>query len=269
MNELVKKHRRKLNTEQLEVLNLLYKFRFGSNDLIAQYFGKKDRSFVYKRLTILLERGLIGKRFDSSYRLQGKPAAYYLTPDGARELQSARDVEVNIKAIYKDASVSEQFVRYSLELFAIYNQLRAQYGDELKFFTKTNMNREEYDYFPRPLPDAYIRLKPSDKHFFLDVFYDDQPHFVAKRRVRQYVKYDEEGDWSVTETDLPIVLAVCESDGIAKRVQKYIAKALDDAWSDDELVFACTTKAGLMSGESAAWRQADEPDEKLALQDIS
>jgi hypothetical protein len=267
MDDLGIKHRRKLNEQQLEVLRLLYKFRFGTNDLFAQYFGKKDRSFVYKRLSILLERGLIGKRFDSSYRLQGKPAAYYLTPDGARMLQEARNVQVNIKAIYKDKTVSEQFVAHSLEVFAIRNQLNAQY-DNLSFFTRTDMNREEYDYFPRPLPSAYVRLKSSDKHFFLDIFHDNEPHFVAKQRMKQYVKYDEDGDWTVTETDLPIVLAVCESSNVAKRVQKYAAKALEDSWDDDEVVFAVTTKAELLSGELAVWQHAEEPDVKLALQNI-
>lgn len=266
MDDLGIKHRRKLNEQQLEVLRLLYKFRFGTNDLFAQYFGKKDRSFVYKRLSILLERGLIGKRFDSSYRLQGKPAVYYLTPDGARMLQEARDVQVNIKAIYKDKTVSEQFIAQSLEVFAMRNRLNAQY-DGLSFFTRTDTNREEYDYFPRPLPAAYVRFKGSDKHFFLDIFHDNEPHFVAKQRMKQYVKYDEDGDWAVTETDLPVVLAVCESSNIAKRVQKYMAKALDDSW-DDEMTFASTTKAELLSDALAIWQRTDNPGERLTLQDI-
>jgi hypothetical protein len=253
MDKSVSKRRKKLNTEQLEVLELLYKFRFGSNDLFAQYFGKKDRSFVYKRLLILLEQGLVGKRFDSSYRLQGKPAAYYLTPEGARRLQTARGIEVNIKVIYKDKSVSEQFVRYSLDLFTIYSQLRAQYGDSLKFFTKANLNREEYDYFPHPLPDAYIRLE--DKQFFLDVFHDDQPFFVVARRIKQYVDYDEEGDWAVTETDLPVVLLVSESSGFAKKLQKCVLKIADGS----EVSFAIVTKS----------KQLNEDLRKtLTLQDI-
>lgn len=266
MDDLGIKHRRKLNEQQLEVLRLLYKFRFGTNDLFAQYFGKKDRSFVYKRLSILYECGLIGKRFDSSYRLQGKPAAYYLTPDGARMLQEARNVQVNIKAIYKDKTVSEQFVTHSLEVFAIRNQLNAQY-DNLSFFTRTDMNREEYDYFPRPLPAAYVRLKSSDQHFFLDIFHDNEPHFVAKQRMKQYVKYDEDGDWAVTETDLPAVLALCESSNVANRVQKCMTKALDDSW-DDELAFVFTTKSELLGNGLAIWRRADNPGERLTLLDI-
>jgi hypothetical protein len=272
MDKPVSKHRKKLNEQQLEVLELLYRFRFGSNDLFAQYFGKKDRSFVYKRLAILLEQGLVGKRFDSSYRLQGKPAAYYLTPDGARRLQKARDdLRVNVKAVYKDKDVSEQFVRYRLELFAIYNQLKAQYGDALAFFTSSDLNNEDFEYFPRPLPDAFVLLKTKgeEKQFFLDVYHADQPNFVAVRRVKQYISYDEDADWSVTETDLPTVLAVCETPSVAKRVQKYMNKSLDEAWSDSEVVYVLTTKAELMGGKRAVWRRADEPDEKLSLLNIS
>lgn len=266
MGDLGTKHRRKLNDEQLGVLKLLYKFRFGTNELFAEYFGKKDRSFVFKRLKILHEQGLVGKRFDGSYRLQGKSAAYYLTPDGARRLQEACDIQVNIKGIYKDKNVSEHFVERSLNLFAIRNQLHKQYGDDLKFFTKANMNHEEYDYFPQPLPDAYIRL--DNKQFFLDVYYADQPNVVAVSRMKQYVKYEESDEWSATDTDLPVVLAICESAGLAKRVQRYMKKSIRESW-DSEVVYALTTKPELMSGEQAVWHRADEPDEKLSLQTIS
>lgn len=266
MHEVVKP-RRRLNKEQLDVLELLYTFRFGSNNLFAEYFGKRDRSFVYKRLSILLERGLIGKRFESSYRLQGKPVAYYLTADGARELTTARGIDVNIKTLYKDKTVSEQFVRNALELFAVHNQLKAHYGDELKFFTKTNMNHEDYEYFPQPLPDAYIRLKVQDTQFFLDMFYDDQPYFVAKRRMKYYLKYEEDDNWAVTDTSMPAVLAVCESPHLVKRVQKYMTKALDHAWNS-KVIFAFTTKTELISNDTTIWRKADKPNEQLTLQDI-
>lgn len=266
MSDTETKRRRKLNSEQIEVLRLLYKFRFGTNDLFAQYFGKKDRSFVYKRLKILHEQGLVGKRFDSSYRLLGRPAAYYLNPEGARTLQEALGLEVNIKAIYKDKSVSEQFVSRSLGLFAIHNRLKSEYGDSLKFFTRSDLNREDYDYFLQPLPDAYVRL--DDKQFFLDIFYDTEPSFVAKRRIRQYIKYDEDGDWVATETELPKVIAVCESKGLAKRVQKYMAKALDDAWPDSEVSFVFTTKPELMATSQRVWQRTDDSGDMLSLQDI-
>lgn len=240
MDKTILSHRKKLNGGQLDVLYLLYKFRFGSNDLIAQYFGKKDRSFVYKRLSILLERGLIGKRFDTSYRLQGKPAAYYLTPDGARELMAARGTDVNIKSIYKDRSVFEQFVRYSLEIFAIHNKLKEQYGGDLKFFTKANLNYEEYDYFPKPLPDAYFRIVTDDtaesKQYFLEVSESTKPFFVSVRKMRRYIAYDESGEWDGTGTSLPTIILACDNETLKKRIDKQLTK-LNNQINSDEIKY--------------------------------
>lgn len=269
---LEQKHRKKLNAEQLEVLELLYKFRFGSNDLIAQYFGKKDRSFVFKRLSILLEQGLIGKRFDSSYRIQGKPAAYYLTPAGARALQERRKPDedaINTKAIYKDKTVKEGFVRHCLDIFAIYNRLRAQHGDRFKFFTKASLNYERFDYFPQPLPDAYIRLRlgGEDKQFFLDIYYDSQPFFAAARKIKSYVDYAENGEWEETGTALPVMLAICESPSLQKRLQKRIASNTNDSWGD-ELIFALTNKAEFSGDQTAAWHLAVDPGAAVTLQAI-
>ncbi len=272
MNKTEAKHRRKLNDEQLEVLELLYKFRFGSNDLIAQYFGKKDRSFVFKRLKILLEQELIGKRFDSSYRIQGKPAAYYLLPGGARKLQEHRDSEddqVNIKGIYKDKFVSETFIQHSLNIFASYNQLKAHYGNSIDFFTKSDL--ATYDHYPKPLPDAFLSLEAegSTKHFFVEVQENSQPFFTAVRKVKKYIDYKESGDWAITETDFPTILFICESASLQKRLQKQIAKMLDKTLTDD-LVFATATIEELrrLKDDAAVWRLASDPDEPLDLRSI-
>ena len=141
------KYRRPLNSDQVDTLELLYKFRFGSIDLIREYFSKSSRGLIFSRLKVLEEQGFIAKRFDSSYRIQGKPAAYYLLPAGARKLQDARSSEdeaINIKSIYKDKSVSETFIQHSLNIFTAYNQLKAHHGDSLDFFTKSDLAGYEH-----------------------------------------------------------------------------------------------------------------------------
>ena len=260
MGKPVSKHRQTVNQGQLEVLKLLYDFRYITNDLLAVYFGKKDRSFVHKRMSILLERGLVGKRFDKSYRLRGKPGVYYLTPEGARLLQAEteEDIGLNIKSIYKDKELSEQFIRYSLEIFTVYNRLRTQIGDKLHFYTRTFLKHEDFEYFPQPLPNAYIVLKgyEDEKQFFLEILHDDQPWFVAVRKILQYVKYEEGGDWAEAGTNFPTILMVCESERLAKRVIKRIPKALADSWDEDNLEFAVTTKVQLLGEEMAIWKTA-------------
>jgi hypothetical protein len=270
MSKLIAKHRRKLNAEQLEVLELLHKFRFGTNDLFAQYFGKKDRSFVFKRLAILLEQGLIGKRFESNYRLQGKPAAYYLTPNGARQLQEVRETQINIKSIYKDKTVSEDFVAHCLQVLSIFNQLRCTYCDAINFYTKVDLNVEAYDYFPKPLPDAFLSLKEQGQaqRYFLDIFDVSTPLFVLKKRIKQYLDYYESGAWDDTGSEFPVILLVCQSDKQEKQLQKVISKVLDD---EDEPVVATTTYVRLkeLAKEVAIWCNALDPDEPNDLRSIS
>ena len=268
------KYRRPLSDDQLEILELLYKFRFGSSSLVAEYFGKNHRAFAFNRLRILQEQGFIGKRFESTYRMQAKPAAYYLLPTGARKLQERRKSkdEINIKGIYKDKAVSETFIQHSLDIFSIYNQLKAQYGSKLDFFAKSDL--VGYKHFPKPLPpDAFLilNMEGDEKHFFLDIFEDNQPFFKAVRKIRQYVEYRESGKWAATtDVDFPSILFVCDSTAIQVQIRKQIVKILSKSLIDD-LVFATTTKAELktLAENDAIWQLATKPDTKRLLPSIS
>jgi len=264
MDKLISKHRKKLNTEQIEVLGLLYKFRFGSNDLIARHFGKKDRSFVFKRLKILQEQGLIGKRFDSSYRIQGKPVAYYLLPAGARALQEHRtDTVVNIKAIYKDKTVSEEFIEYCLSIFGIYTQLKTRYGDSLCFFTKNQLTK--YDYFSDFTPSVYIRLNTNgpEKDYFLEYLQSSKPFLTSMRRIKQYIDYSDGGEWEAgTNSEFPEVLLVCDKLALQNRLLKKSATVR--AGADDDLKIYVTVK-----DDKAIWFDLAEPDSELSASPIS
>ena len=240
------RHRRKLNSEQVEVLELLYKFRFGSNNLFAEYFGKQDRSFVFKRLKILLEQGYIGKRFDSSYRIQGKPAAYYLLPAGARKLGEYRDeedaAEINIKGIYTDATVSEQFAMHCMTVFDLYNRLTAQYEDELEFLSKSDQTGLEN--LPKQKPDAHLMLETENgtQYYFMDIL-DDDTHLLieASKKIKRYIDYKRSGNWAlVTKSLFPKIIFICNSKEASGKVQKRCEAALHRAWVLDLKVKAAT-----------------------------
>ena len=86
-NSNIKSKDRKLNHGQLEVLLKLYRYRFGTRQLIASSLSKSNSTSIYSRLQILQVNGYIANRFDKSYKLSGKPAAYYLLPKGLRALK--------------------------------------------------------------------------------------------------------------------------------------------------------------------------------------
>ncbi len=275
------KYRKKLNQEQLQVLELLYKFRFASSEQIARNSNKKSNKYVQKRLKILEDQALIAKRYDKSYKLKGKPAAYYLLPKGARALADLdnrdEDEPINIKAIYKEKNVSENFIAHCLNILSAYLQLISQYGPKLQFYTKSDLKYEQYDYFPQPLPGAYLRLKidSGEKQFFLDIFEDTQPYFVLVRRVKKYFSYTGSGDWATTDSELPTILLVSPNTSVQKRLRKKLARELRESWEDD-ILFATTTLQELLESSEVkgkVWRPIDEdgddPEEPIHPKGLS
>ena len=132
-------YRKPLNTKQLKVLYALYKFRFANEEQLAKYQGDVSRRYMHERVRVLVEQEYIGRRFDDSYRLAGKPAIYYLLPRGIDVLKlHPKDFNTQIlRYIRRDINASERFARHSINIFAIYCQFKDRYGDNFKFFTKS------------------------------------------------------------------------------------------------------------------------------------
>jgi hypothetical protein len=146
-------------------------------------------------------------------------------------------------------------------VMAVYLELQSLYPHKLNYFTKTQLNYEKYDYFPSPLPDAYVRLqtKGDEKQFFLDIFEDTQPFFVLIRRIKKHLEYAESGDWAATDTGPPTILMVCETKSTHKRLRKRIAKELRE--SHENSTFATTTLQALLArseNKGKVWLRIDE-----------
>jgi hypothetical protein len=279
------RYRRALNDSQLDILRLLYKFRFSSSELVTRYQGKGSIKLVQKKLKVLEDQGYIGKRYDKSYRLQGKAAAYYLTPKAARLLRQLKQqlkdsgskdkpsMEIRdrgIKQLYKNKTVSEDFITHCLNILTVYLKLRDLYGDRCKFFTRVELAM--FSYFPTWLPDAYFSLIPSPnskvtpKRFFLDIWDGTRPFFISVRKARNYLTYSEEGDWLTDQADFPAVLMVCDTKKNETKLRRQIVKALDD--SGEEVVFATTTLATFNAANTPKdkiWVLADDQDTIIAL----
>lgn len=249
MDESETKHRRKLNDEQLEVLELLYKFRFGSRDLIASYFGKSNGAFVHKRLQILADLGYVGKKYDGSKRIKGLPAAYYLLPAGARVLQANRDEDdgdtVNIRGIYSDGGRSDEFIAHCMKIFALYNWLDDHYGDDLNFLTKSDIAGA--DGFPSPLPDAFFTVESAGEahSFFVEIFDDERRFFLPDKKAKLYAEYRANGQWQKLGTQFPAVLFVCSTAGLLERAKRKALPKLQ-AVSGASMVTAAEAPAAII-----------------------
>jgi len=281
MSKAEVKFRRPLNSEQLVVLRLLYWYRFGTCKYITQYLGKKDIKVVQKKLKILEDQSMIGKRYEKAYKLQGKPAEYYLTPKGARLLMKRADLktravekvtEQGIKNLYKNATVSPDYVTHCLKILELSLHLRELYGDKLQCFTRMQMI--PFDYLPYWRPDIFISLKTNaskgaaPKRFFLDIWDGTRPFFVSVRKARSYLTYSEDGDWPTDEAELPIMLMLCNSSRSEAKLRRQIRKALDESY--EEVVYATAITETFIRSEKGdkVWRLTDDDDEEYSLKGL-
>ncbi len=261
------KYRKKLNEEQVAVLQLLWRFRFASSEQIARYQQKPNSKAVQKRLKILEDQNLIAKCYDKSYKLKGKPAAYYLTPQGARMLELLQpresDEPINIKRLYKDKDASEGFIEHCKNVLSIYLALKELHPNgKLYFLTKSRLSYEKYDFMPNPLQDACICIKTSkeDRYFFLDIFEASQPFFVLIRGIKKYLEYAGSGEWARYDDDgaLPTVLLVVQNKSVHKRLRKRLAYELRESY--EELTFATTRLEHILNSDykGKVWLPIDE-----------
>jgi hypothetical protein len=255
-----------LNKKQLELLLLLYKFRFVTVEMSTKVLHLKSENSVRDRLQKLVREEYIGRRYDSSYRIKSRHAEYFLLTKGIATLKQQSNCNNTVlHSMYKDKTASDTFVQQRLAIMETYCHIQSP---QVKFLTQSQL--AGFNGFPKPLPDGFVSIKTNklgkaeldatkqtSKYFFLEVVREAEPFFVAlHRRAKRYIAYSESGDWQIAHknTPFPTILIVCETPALQKRLGKRIAKLTEASWSE-ELTFYTTTLAALGDGgvEGKVW----------------
>lgn len=273
-------YRRPLNGQQLKTLHLLYWYRFCTSKQLARLLDKSSHKAIQNKLQILEEQGLIGKRYDKSYKLAGRAAEYFITPKGARELEKLKPGTINqwaTKSLYKNKTVSDDFLRHCIAVTETSQRLREIYGDSSKLRRLSKSYMAQYSHYPTWTPDLHLEIPGSDeipaKHYFLDVWDDTKPFFVSVRKTRNYVNFKDSGgkdgsEWQENE-QYPVILAICQHEQTQKKLNRQMKRILDEQW-DDELIFATATEPRLMEATKETdriWSKilADDSPEVVSL----
>lgn len=239
------------------MLKLAYRFRFITSKQIAKYFKQKSLRTAQIQLNILNDRGYLGRRHDGTYKIQGRAAEYYLMPKATPILrkQLAEPGERELKQSYTRTISSLRFISYSLAVFDIYLELSHLFGDGLHFFTKPQLNTERFEYFPHPLPDAFMTIHGNhESHYFVEYFDDEVSIGIHGRKIASYMKYKESGEWDDTGFDFPTVIIICQSPAMLKRAEKRVRYL--DRQEFSEISFRLVDLATLKAMDSAnnkAW----------------
>jgi hypothetical protein len=111
--------------------------------------------------------------------------------------------------------------------------LHAHFGDRLRVFTKTELI--DYDYFLRPAPDLYRRLKTNSvtTRYLVDIVDPSQPLFVALNRIKKYLNYAESGEWEeATGNTLPEVFIICDPPVQQIKLTKLVTRLINNLDTD-------------------------------------
>lgn len=233
MTTKLPKYRRPLNTHQLAILNTLYKFRFTTASLLADNQQAKHTRVISNRLKILVDQGYVGMNYDGSYKIQGKPATYYLATDGVKYLRKQPYTQESaLRSIYQDKRAKDSQIQHRLNVFKTYIAIKQQYPDRFKFYSKTELMHKPY--IPITRPDAFLLDTQSDKSYFLDYLEDNMSFWTLRKAIKRYITFTELEIWLKHKPDEPHpeVLFVCESEKLKRKVAGMVNRELDSSFAD-------------------------------------
>lgn len=256
----IKKTHYNLNATQQHILTLLYKFRYTTIPLLTKYKNLKSNS-LQRNLDILLKKEYIGRKFEPLFKIDRKPAIYFLSAKGVALLNGdSRFNSSVLHSFYKNKSLSQAFMQHSIDTLAIFNALKQDYGDTYQMFTRQEL--AEFDELPEAKPDLYLR---GGHEYFVTLAHDVQPYLIRKR-LAEYIEHSEEEGWSGGV--YPALLFVFADSNNEVRFLDFAKSALESAGIDtDELIIATTTMKALTMPlrEIKIWTYIGEQSAPTAL----
>lgn len=249
--------------KQLEILLLLYRFRFLNRYHIQQFLNHKDPRRINAWLKDLTNRNIIGRKYFKTLKDNTKPAIYFLATGSRLILLDLPDTDEQLlKRVYREKTRSKKLIDHCLLVADIYFYLSRQIksNDKLHFFTKVDL--KSHYYLPYRRPDAYIALesKQVTKRYFLDIIDPETPRFVLRSKVASLIDYFDEKTWQQnTGHPNPSILLVCPDETIKGFLDRHIRQVLEEE-AETDLNFFLTTKEEIENWQMAGgiWQKVEE-----------
>jgi len=234
----------KLSNKQLHTLKIVFKFRFVTSSLLAEYRSVNKNS-LNRMLQNLVNQNYLTKKYDNSYRIDRKGAQYTLAPKGITYL--LKNTDLPKKALHAMYNVmTESFIQHCLITFQLANYIKQTYPEEFSIYSATEIASDTD--FPLPRPSLYLRRKKDvdtkPYEIFVELHHDNQPFLIRKRFNKLLEHYDNDG-WP--DASYPALLFVLASDRQAKTFLEYTESVFESTGIEDVRVFAISLESLLES----------------------
>ncbi len=250
----------KITNQQQRILKSLFKFRFISSQLLAQVMGI-SRQGVYQVLEALVAMELVNKVYEKEFRIDRRPAYYYLNKRGVSVVRRLLDVrESVVHALYKNDQASSEFIDHCLATAHCYAFISRSLPIDTNIFTKSEINRIKE--FPKNRPDLFVRT-PEGREAIV-VITDDKPLYIVRKRLNEIIQHSEDEGWE--DGDYPRICFVLK-DGNDKNSFLYTTrKKLEDMGMDEDEICVLATHLKAIGGDSdRIWSNAFKPKSFVGL----
>jgi|SRR5581483_8479446 len=250
----------KLSSQQQRVLKLLFKFRFISAQLLAQVMGI-SRPGVYQALESLVEKELVTKVYKDEFRIDRKPAYYYLNKQGVTLVRKLMNVKESvIHTLYKNDIATPEFIEHCLVTASCYAILARSLPADTELFTKSEINR--FSEFPKNRPDLYIRT--ADGHEAIILIVDDRPLYIARKRLDEIITHSEDEGWE--DGDYPHIGFILRSGNDKNSFLYTTRKKLEAMGMDKNEIYVLASHLKAFKGDSdRIWSNAFSPKSFVRL----
>lgn len=266
-----KPYARSLNDNQYVLLLAVYSLRFSTRSILSEYLNIANNTSLYSRLQILQKRSLIAAHYDKNYKLAGREAEFYMTPQGLKALRDADRLDVTdamVTAVYKDKTVGQSFLKQQTLLARIRNKLASSY-DNIQIFTARDI--QSLDYFPKPRPDLFISMKNDDTvtRFFLEYISANSAESKLRKRLDYLTRYRNDDTWSETDTPFPSILFIAETGLGEASVKRTISR--EQYRSDADISYYTSTQSKVLNmkpNDRRIWTNVTDADDVLSLPEL-
>ena len=217
-----------IGLKQIAILILLYRFRFLSTNHLQKLLGHKDPSTVQGWLADLVQKQYVYSNYDrTKFGKNTKPAVLHLLPKAIRVLKEQEDCdELGLKKIYGEEERSEGFISDCLFIADMYLKLKDQVSTDIEEHFSTKVDLNDYDYFPNPLPNAYVALKEKRKtnRYFVLLLEEKAPKYALTAKIKKYMDYLETNVWkdNTGNAPFPSILVICPDYPKKRFVERFI-----------------------------------------------
>ena len=248
-----------LTKQQQRLLTLVYKFRFITAPLLAKLLSiRKDTA--YESLQSLHKLKLLNRAYEQSWRIDRKPAYYYLSKSGVTTVKKILELDDRaINSVYNDHRATQEFIRECFNNLECYISIKKELPENTVIRTKTEINR--FKVFPKQRPELYVKT-PEGHEAFIVIVPDKLPYFVNKRR-DEYLEHSEEDSWNGTYPTMAFVFKDSRSKlGFLYKAQKKLEEL---GYEENEITIIATDIKQLVEGEKPGWASAFNPTKYVNL----